>query len=441
MRPNPKQEQFLRATTRYVAYGGARGGGKSWAVRVKAVLLAINYPGIRIMIMRRSYPELKENHVNTLIKLTFGMAEYSEVNKTLTFSNRSRIRFGYCDNESDVSRYQGMEFDVLFIDEATQFTEFQFETLNSIVRGVNDFPKRTYLTCNPGGVGHTWVKRLFIDKKYKDTENPSNYTFIPATVFDNQALMSQDPDYVKTLENLSDTLKRAWLYGDWDITSGRYFSEFSEKIHVVDDYDVNNFTKIYAALDYGLDCFCNLYFGIERSGKIVLFDEIWQKDVIISKACEISRNKPFKPYIQLAPPDIWGRSQESGKSRADIFFENGLYLTKTGNDVKAGLLNVKELLKIAKDGEPTLKIAKNCTNVIYSLSNIMTDVNDPDVNSNTPHYLTHAVDALRYFASHYFSPHKQTYVFDISTLRDDIRADYLNGTEEERRLIERRYKR
>ena len=171
-KPNPRQIEFFKARARFIAYGGARGGGKSWAVRKKAAGLALSYPGAGILIVRRTFPELRENHILPMTADLAGVARYRDADKSFTFPGGSRIVFGYCSSESDVLQYQGQEYDVIFMDEATQFTEFQFTTLTACLRGANDFPKRFYLTCNPGGVGHAWVKRLFIDRRYKKTEHP-----------------------------------------------------------------------------------------------------------------------------------------------------------------------------------------------------------------------------------------------------------------------------
>ena len=100
--PNPKQAEFFRSTARHTAYGGARGGGKSWAMRRKLVLLALNYPGLNALIMRRTLPELRENHVIPLLKELKGAAKYNAAERVFKFPNGSRLRLGYCDSASDV---------------------------------------------------------------------------------------------------------------------------------------------------------------------------------------------------------------------------------------------------------------------------------------------------------------------------------------------------
>ena len=173
MKPSEKQKEFLLSKAKYTAYGGARGGGKSWALRYKLLLLCLRYAGIRTVIIRRTFPELRENHVGALYELAVktGLAEYSETHKVFRFINGSQIKLGYLDTETDLLQYQGQEFDVIAIDEATQLYERAFAVLAASLRGANAFPKRMYLTCNPGGVGHGWVKRLFIDRAYREGES------------------------------------------------------------------------------------------------------------------------------------------------------------------------------------------------------------------------------------------------------------------------------
>ena len=128
-RPSEKQLEFLKAKARHVAFGGARGGGKSWAVRTKAKLLALRYPGIRILIVRRTYPELQNNHVRILKTELKGVAVYRDKEKLLEFPNSSIIQFSYCAKDGDLDRLQGVEYDVIFLDEATQLTEEQWKGL------------------------------------------------------------------------------------------------------------------------------------------------------------------------------------------------------------------------------------------------------------------------------------------------------------------------
>ena len=220
LRLNERQKLFFMARRRFIGYGGARGGGKTWSVRMKAMLLASRYAGIKILIVRRSFQELRDNHILPLQMELRDIARWKEQEKRFIFPNGSYIRFGYCSAERDVLQYQGQEFDIIFIDEATQLTEFQFQTFKGCLRGANDFPKRMYLTCNPGGVGHAWVKRLFVDRQYRGDERADDYEFIQAKVTDNPVLMEKDPEY------------QAWVKANCEspCPDGERKTDFSDRI-------------------------------------------------------------------------------------------------------------------------------------------------------------------------------------------------------------------
>jgi phage terminase large subunit len=402
---NPKQKRFFLSRKRFVAYGGARGGGKSWAVRKKAMLLALKYGGITILILRRTLPELRHNHINELVRETKGIAAYRASDKELRFINGSRILFGYCLSETDVLQYQGNEYDIIFIDEATQFTEYQFETLTASLRGANDFPRRMYLTCNPGGVGHEWVKRLFISKRYKPAENPDNYEFIAATVFDNKALLEKDTEYVNMLNNLSDGLREAWRDGNWDMLAGRYFDEFNRNIHVTPPFAIPEHWRRYRAVDYGLDCLACVWVAISELGEYLVYREYAESDKIISDGAreilELSESENI--LYTVAPSDLWARSQESGKSKADLFSEKGLYLIKGNNNRETGWLALKDLMKIT-GGDSRLKIFSNCAELINCLPSLQRNAKRPTDCMTEPHNITHLPDALRYFCLQHISP-------------------------------------
>ena len=258
--PNERQKEFLRCEKKYIAFGGARGGGKSWAVRCKAKLLALRYPGIRLLLVRRTLPEIEANHLTFLRRELAGAAAYRAGERRFVFANGSSLQFGYCGSDRDAERYQGAEYDVIFFDEATQLQERWMRQLAACVRGVNGFPKRIYYTCNPGGPGHGYIKRLFIDRRYEPGENGEDYVFIPARVTDNRVLLARQPEYVKQLEALPPKLRAAWLEGKWDVLAGQVFQEFTDDpahyedrrySHVIRPFRIPREWNVYRSYDFG----------------------------------------------------------------------------------------------------------------------------------------------------------------------------------------------
>lgn len=401
--PSEKQREFFGAKTRYIAYGGARGGGKSWAVRTKAILMAAKYAGIRILIMRKTYPELRENHILPLLADLSGFADYNESKKVFSFINGSRIKFGYCDAESDVSQYQGQEYDVVFMDEATHFTEYQYNAVKSCIRGVNSFPKRMYITCNPGGVGHGWVKRLFIDRDYREGESAQDYTFIPARVYDNKALMQKDPEYVKGLMSLPQELRSAWLDGNWDAFAGQFFPEFRRDIHVTEPHEIPEGARIFRAFDYGLDMLACLWIALDRYGRAYVFREVHASNLIVSEAARlILDNSPEEVYATYAPPDMWSRQRETGASIAELFGDNGIDLLRASNGRIAGWLSVKEWMKtknVSGVSVPGIEISSECPFLIRCIGQLCYDEKNSCDAATEPHDITHITDALRYFCA------------------------------------------
>lgn len=403
--PNAKQKEFFKATARYVMYGGARGGGKSWAVQRKAILLALAHPGIDILIIRRTFPELRENHIVPLQKLLWNVSgvKYNSDARTFLFDGGSRIRFGYCDTEADTLQYQGQNIEIIFLDEATQLTEFQFDSFKAANRSAKKgMPVRMYLTCNPGGVGHEWVKRLFVDRLYKANENADDYVFIPAKVYDNTVLMENDKDYVRMLETLPEARRLAWLHGDWNVFEGKYFTEFSPDLHVIEPFVIPKHWRVYRTLDYGLDMLACYWIAVDDQMNGYVFRECYKPDLIVYDAArQILVNTDEPVTMTLAPPDMWNRRQETGKSVADLFMTYGIPMVRTSNNREAGWMAVHEWLrpKTGEDGKPTaqLKIFKNCVNLIRTLPQLRHDEKRVNDVAREPHELTHAPDALRGF--------------------------------------------
>ena len=441
-KPSPKQMQFLTDEHKYVAFGGARGGGKSWAVRVKAVLLCEKYPGIKVMIIRKTYPELQENHIAPLISMlgcyseTDRFASYNDQKKVITFPNGSRILFRYCDKDNDALRFQGTEVDVLFVDEATHQSEERMDKLRACVRGVNAFPKRIYYTMNPGGEGHEWVKRLFIDRNFKDTEKPEDYSFIQSLVTDNEALMRQQPDYLDQLKSLPPKLREAWLYGRWDIFEGQFFEDFrvepdmvaaeaagcalsKEELrkqhrwcHVIDPIDLAHGEArkwtVLRSYDFGYGKpFSCAWWAVDYDGVLYRILELygctetpneglrWTPDRQFEEIARIEREHPWlqgKKIEGVADPAIWDASR--GESIAETGMRHGVYFTPGDNKRIAGWMQVHYRLQFDSEGYARMYVFDNCKAFIRTIPLLLYDehkVEDLDTDGED-----HIADETRY---------------------------------------------
>lgn len=429
--PSEKQRLFLKAKTKHVGFGGARGGGKSWAVRTKAVLLALKYTGIRILIVRRTYPELINNHINALRTQLIGAAVYNDRDKVLKFANGSVIGFSYCANDKDLDRLQGVEYDVIFLDEATQLSEFQMKKITACVRGVNDFPKRVYYTCNPGGQGHQYIKRIFIDRHYTDGENPDDYTFIQSLVTDNKVLLKSQPDYVKQLEALPPKLRDAWLYGRWDIFEGQFFEDFLTEpdavkcaeagitperarkerrwTHVIEPFSVPRGWNIVRSFDFGFaKPFSCDWWAIDYDGRAYLILQLygctqtpnegvkWNPDRIFGEIHRLETEHPQlkgRQIFGVADPSIWdvsrGESVEETASRNFVYFEPG------DNHRLPGWMQVHYRLAFDNEGYPMVYFFDTCKAAIRTLPLLRYDEHKPEDLDTSQE--DHFADSFRYF--------------------------------------------
>lgn len=401
--PNVKQRLFFKARTKYIAYGGSRGGGKSWAARIKAAVLAARYKNLKILLLRRTFPELEANHIIPLQIMLNGLAHYVVSQKKFIFPNGSFIKLGYCKNEHDAMQYQGHEYDVIIFEEATLFLESQLIFISTCLRNVRlDFSPRIYYTCNPGGPSHAYIKRLFIDKEYEGAENPDEYTFIPASIYDNEILMQRDPTYMRVLDNLPEELRKAHRDGDWDALSGQYFREFRRVTHVIDPFIIPDNWLRYVTIDYGLDMTAAYWIAVDFNGRCYVYRELYEQDLIVSesaaKIAALSKGEDIKYYYM--PPDLKARRQDSGKSGLQLFAENGIIGVITQNDREAGWMCLKEMLKpYGLNGKPQLLFFNTCRNIIKYLPMVQRDTKNPNDIAKEPHNLTHGPDSLRYFSS------------------------------------------
>lgn len=433
--PSEKQKLFLTANTKHVGFGGARGGGKSWSVQTKSYLLALKYAGIKLLIVRRTYPELINNHIETMRKALLGIARYNSQDKVLKFNNGSTINFMYCANDKDLDRLQGTQYDVIFLDEATQLSEYQMKSIVACLRGVNNFPKRVYYTCNPGGQGHQYIKRIFIDRKYADGEDPNDYTFIQSLVTDNKALMESQPDYFKQLEALPPKLREAWLYGRWDIFEGQFFEEFRETpdpqlcadagisveealaqhrfTHVIEPFDLNAGDKrgwnIMRSYDFGYNKpFSLAYWAVDYDGVLYRIMEMygctqtpnegvkWSPDEQFKRISEFEREHPWlkgrKIVDSVADPAIWDGSR--GESIAETAARYGIYFSPGDHQRIPGWMQVHYRMQFDENGYARMYIFNNCKAFIRTMPLLQYDEHKPeDVDTDGE---DHVADEVRY---------------------------------------------
>lgn len=416
--PSEKQKAFLKAKTKHVGFGGARGGGKSWAVRTKAKLLAVRYAGIRILIVRRTYPELINNHINILRKELLGIAKYNDKDKVLKFYNGSTINFAYCAKDQDLDRLQGVEYDIIFLDEATQLSEYQMKTITACLRGVNSFPKRVYYTCNPGGQGHQYIKRIFIDKRYEDGEEPDDYSFIQSLVTDNVALMREQPDYIKQLEALPPKLREAWLFGRWDIFEGQFFEDFRDNpdhykdrqhTHVIDPFEIPSGWQIYRSFDWGYNRpFSCGWWAVDYDGVIYRILELygctktpneglkWTPDKVFSEIHRIEVEHRWlsgKQITGIADPAIW--DAETGESIAETAAKHGVYFSPADNSRLNGWMQVHYRFAFDDNGYPMMYVFSNCKAFIRTIPLLQYSDHKPeDLDTDGE---DHVADEVRYF--------------------------------------------
>ena len=386
--PNVKQIDFFKHREKFNLYGGAKGGGKSWAIRTKQILRRLKYPGSKGLLLRRTFPELNRTHILKLKEeLPRGMWRYNNQTHTFELSNGSTLECGSCQYEADVLNYQGSEYDDIGVDEATQFTEYQFDILKSCMRTVRkDLRTQMYLGANPGGVGHGWVKRNFISSPGE------GYSFTPAKVWDNPILMEADPDYVKTLEKLPPELRRMYLEGDWDIFAGQVFWEWRRDKHIVQDfeYPIELCIKI-VSFDWGYNApGCASFLAFTPDGRVYQYREIYQ-----SQKSPQEWAKQLKIFFQVEkitevvlPHDCF--SHLGGNQMiADVFREEWADLgenkplivrgnTGTVGAVKNRLAIMHQYLTDAPDGKPWFQVHEKNQNFIRTIPELVYSTTDPE---------------------------------------------------------------
>ena len=399
------QTSFLAADEKDVLYGGAAGGGKSYAMLVDPLRYA-HRKAHRALILRRSMPELREliDKSRELYPQAFPGARFREVEKVWTFPSGAKVEFGFLEKEADVYRYQGQAYSWIGFDEITHLpTEFGWNYLASRLR-TTDPEIKTYLRCtaNPGGVGAHWVKKRYIEPANPDSSFIGNdglsRKFIPARLNDNPYL-SRDGIYQKMLESLPPTQRKQLLEGNWEVSEGAAFTEFDVTVHVIEPFQFPFHWERIKGIDYGYASeSCCLWGTVDREdGTLIIYRELYQKGLTGDELGTIIGNMELEdPFSVPGVLDTaaWAKTGTTGPTVGETLQKMGHKLRRADKNRIQGKIQIHEYLKTRNNGRPKLQIFNTCKNLIRELQSIpLSKTNSEDVDT---HASDHAYDALRY---------------------------------------------
>ena len=399
------QTDFLAAGEKDVLYGGAAGGGKSFAMIVDP-LRYCHKKAHRALILRRSMPELREmiDKSRELYPQAFPGAKFREVEKLWNFPSGAKVEFGFLERDADVYRYQGQAYSWIGFDEITHLpTEFSWNYLASRLR-TTDPEIQTYLRCtaNPGGVGSHWVKKRYIEPSEHNKSFAGNdgltRKFIPAKLADNPYL-ANDGVYEQMLKSLPPIQRRQLLEGNWDVAEGAAFVEFDPMHHVITPFELPLHWERVKGIDYGYAAESCCLWGIvdQNDGTLIIYRELYKKGLTGEELGSIITSMELEdPYSVSGVLDTaaWARTGTTGPTVGESLVRAGHKLRPADKNRIQGKIQIHEFLKVQENGRPKLQIFNTCPNLIRELQSIPLSKNNPeDVDT---HASDHAYDALRY---------------------------------------------
>ena len=391
-----------------ITAGGARGPGKSHATFAQVALDDCQRePGLKVLFLRKTAVSAKESFDDLIDRVLMGKVKFTRANNTISFPNKSRVLFGGFNNENDVDKYIGIEYDVIVVEEMNQLSELKILKLQGSLR--TSKPKwrpRMYGSFNPGGIGHAWVKARYVLPHRLMEEKKTR--FVPATYKANAFL---NKEYISWLEDLGGDLGRAWREGDFDLFAGQYFQEWRYDVHVCQPFAIPDDWKRVKSGDAGFVQPSIGWWAISPDGICYRYRELYKGSLTFSQLAEEAvalQNPNEKIDYEVWDPAFWAKKGENDNalSGAEIYAQRIKQLTgkeprmvKGDNSRIVGWGVVREFMKpflgpdenlIAK-----LQIFSTCTDAIRTLPELQHDEHNPeDLDTDGE---DHVADDIRYF--------------------------------------------
>lgn len=407
-----KEADSLVKLYKYILYGGAMGGGKSYWLRWELIKLLMYYfvhyglRNVTVGLFCEDYPALKDRHL-AKIKFEFPewLGEYHAQDHNFVLGPEYGGGILAFRNLDDVTKYQSSEFAAEGVDEITKNKKEVFDFLRTRLRwpGIED--TKFIAGTNPGGIGHLWVKKLWMESIFEPGEKEKErFKFIRAIAKDNPHLPES---YYTSLEGLPEKMKRAFVEGDWDVFEGQYFTEWRADIHVIEPFKIHPGWTRFVCGDYGYSKPSAIYWcAVDYDGNIYVYRELYGSGMTFKDLAKtIFQFTPRDEYINywVFDPSIWNKRGESELSGAEMMYQVAAELKQTieivkgNNDRVNGWRVMREYLKpYQREGKTIAKIQffKTCVHAIQSIPSLVYDsIRPEDLDSGGE---DHAADSIRY---------------------------------------------